>query len=107
MTTIPTPPAEAEVPIACTLTPGQHRSRTAELSALARRALRSREQTDDGERLTFDGDDRTDRELRAAMAAEEACCAFLTMDLRRRGDGLVLEIRGPQEARPIIAQLFA
>jgi hypothetical protein len=29
------------------------------------------------------------------------------MDLQRRGEGLVLEIIGAQDARPVIAELFA
>jgi hypothetical protein len=41
------------------------------------------------------------------IAAESSCCAFLRMDLRRTGDGLVLDIAGPQDARPVIAELFA
>jgi hypothetical protein len=96
-----------DAPIACTLTPGQYHCRTAELAALAKRALRSREQTAHGERLTFDADDEIERELGTAVAAEASCCAFLTMDLQRRDDRLVLDISGPQDARPIIAELFA
>jgi hypothetical protein len=41
------------------------------------------------------------------VAAEAACCAFLTMTLTRAGDQLVLDVAGPPEARPIIAELFA
>jgi hypothetical protein len=94
-------------PIACTLSPDQYKGRTDDLAALAARALRSRERTADGERLLFaDGED-TERELRAVIAAESSCCAFLRMELRRAGDGLVLDIAGPQDARPIIAELFA
>ncbi len=93
--------------IACTLPAEQHRARTGALAGLAERALRAREQTDHGERLTFDGSAEIERELRSAVAAEAACCAFLAMDLRRRDDVLVLEISGPPEARPIIAGLFA
>ena len=48
-----------------------------------------------------------ERELRAVIAAESSCCAFLRMDLARRDEGLVLDIAGPQDARPIIAELFA
>ena len=96
-----------EQPIACTLTPGQYQDRTGELTALAGRALRSREQTADGERLTFADSEDTERELRAAIAAEASCCAFLRMDLQRRPEGLVLDIAAPREARPIIAELFA
>jgi hypothetical protein len=93
-------------PIACTLSPGQHQDRTGELAALAARALRSRDQTADGERLTFADSADTERELRAVIAAESSCCAFLRMSLKRADDGLVLDIAGPHDARPIIAELF-
>ena len=96
-----------EFPIACTLTPGQYADRTGELAALAARALRTREQTAAGERLVFTDTPEIERELRAVIAAESSCCAFLTIDLERTGDGLVLEVAGPQDARPIIAELFA
>jgi len=94
-------------PIACTHAPGEYEDRTSELAALAARALRSREQTPDGERLVFAGGADTERELRAVIAAEASCCAFLRMDLTRADDDLVLDIAGPQAARPIIAELFA
>lgn len=96
-----------EAPIACTLTPGQYADRTGELAALAARALRSREQTAAGERLVFADTTEIERDLRAAIAAEASCCAFLRMDLARTGDGLVLDVAGPEDARPIIAALFA
>jgi hypothetical protein len=96
-----------EHPIACTLSPGRYADRTGELAALAARALRSRAQTPDGERLVFTDTPETERELRAAIDAEAACCAFLRMRLHRRDDGLVLDIAGPQDARPVIAELFA
>ena len=96
-----------EQPIACTLGAAEYKDRTAELAALAERALRSREQTPDGERLVFaDGVD-VERDLRSMIAAESSCCAFLRMDLVRRDEGLVLDIAGPRDARPIIAELFA
>jgi hypothetical protein len=94
-------------PIACTLSPGEFQDRTGRLAALAARALRSREATAGGERLVFADSGETERELRAAIAAEARCCAFLRLDLRRGSDGLVLDISGPEEARPIIAELFA
>ena len=96
-----------EQPIACTLSPGQYQDRTGELAALAARVLRSREQTPDGERLIFTDGPATEQELRAAIAAESSCCAFLRMDLQRADEGLVLDIAGPRDARPIIAELFA
>ena len=96
-----------DTPIACTLGAAEYRSRTADLAALAERALRSREPTEQGERLTFERSDGVERELAAAVAAEAACCAFLRMNLRRHADRLVLDIAGPPEARPVIAELFA
>jgi hypothetical protein len=98
-----TPP---EIPIACTLDAREYAGRTATLAALAARALRRREPTRTGERFVFAGTREIERELRAVIAAEARCCAFLTMDLRRRDDGLVLEIDGPRDARPVIAALF-
>jgi hypothetical protein len=94
-------------PIACTLSAAQYQQRTRELAALAARALRTRERTADGERLVFADGAGVERELRAVIAAEASCCAFLRMDLARRDDGLVLDIAGPDDARPIIAELFA
>jgi hypothetical protein len=105
-TTTPNDPA-TEAPIACTLTPGQSADRTRDLAALAARALRTREQTAAGERLVFTDTPEIECELRAVIAAEASCCAFLRMDLERTGDCLVLDIAGPQDARPIIAELFA
>jgi hypothetical protein len=96
-----------DAPLACTLTPGQYADRTGELAGLAARTLRSREQTPAGERLVFADTPEIERELRAVIAAEASCCAFLTMDLQRIADGLVLDILGPPDARPVIAELFA
>src|SRR5919109_4593048 len=96
-----------DTPIACTLPVDQFRTRTGELAALGSRALRSREPIEHGERLGFAADDTTERDLRAAIAAEAECCAFLSMDLRRDDDRLLLDITGPDEARPIIEQMFA
>jgi hypothetical protein len=92
--------------IACTLNPGEYTDRTGQLAALATRGLRTRQPTPDGERLTFTDTEQTEHELRAAIAAESSCCAFLRMDLHRAGGVLVLDIAGPEDARPIIAELF-
>ena len=94
-------------PIACTLSPGELRERTAALAELAGRALRARAPIPGGERLTFAGGAAGERDLRAAVEAERACCAFLALDLRRERDRLVLDVTGPVEAAPVIAELFA
>ena len=94
-------------PIACTLAPDEFRSRSSDLAAIAARSLRQRAPIPGGERLTFAGDDATERELRAVVAAEAQCCAFLELDLRRQREHLVLDVVGPEDAQPLIAELFA
>jgi len=94
-------------PIACTLPPGELRARIAALAELAGRTLEARTPILGGERLTFAGGAVVERDLRAAVEAERACCAFLALDLRREGDRLVLDVTGPAEAEPVIAELFA
>lgn len=96
-----------EIPIACTLPPDAYRARTDELGALARPALRTREPTACGERLVFTDTPGVERRLRDVIAAESRCCPFLRMELTRTPRGLVLEIAGAEDARPVIAQLFA
>ena len=94
-------------PIACTLTAERYRGRTQDVNALACRALRSREPLAGGVRLEFDAGAETERELRALVAAEAERCAFLRMEIRDGNDALILEVTGPADAQPIIAELFA
>jgi hypothetical protein len=93
--------------IACTLTSAELRARRAETAAVARRALRSRRPVERGEQLAFAADPVTEAALQALVAVEAECCSFLTLDLRRAGDALELTITGPEEAAPIVAELFA
>jgi len=98
---------DRDLPIACTLAPAEYATRTDDLAAFSALALRSRRPIAGGERLTFAGSADVERRLRMAIAAEARCCAFLDMHLQRTDDGLVLDIRGPEAARPVIAELFA
>jgi hypothetical protein len=93
-------------PIACSLTADQYAHRTAEASDLARRALRERRPLPGGARLIFDADTDTARELRALVTAEAQCCPFLRMDLDETEGGLQLDVTGPEDAQPIIAEIF-
>ncbi|HEU4656072.1 MAG TPA: hypothetical protein VFR97_01040 [Capillimicrobium sp.] len=93
--------------VACALTSSAYQDRIAQLADAAARTLVSRRPIDGGERLTFTDTPEAERELRAAIAAESACCSFLGMSLTRTRDGLVLDVTGPEAAQPIIAQLFA
>jgi hypothetical protein len=94
-------------PIACTLSASDYGARAQQMAELARDALRSRQPIPDGVRLTFNPGRGTERQLREIVAAEARCCAFLRMELRSGADGLILDITGPDQAEPIIAELFA
>ena len=89
------------------MTSADYAARAEATADLARRALRSREPIANGTRLTFAAAVDIERELREVIAAEARCCAFLRMDLRPGAHAWVLEVTGPAEAEPIIAQLFA
>ena len=94
-------------PIACSLNAGDLEERLRRLGELSANALVSRRSIPGGERLLFIDTPDTERALRAAIDAEASCCSFLTMTLERTRTGLVLDVTGPELARPIIAELFA
>ncbi len=94
-------------PISCGLSAQEYAARTGRTAELVRTSLRSREPVGRGQRMTFAGGDETERELRALVAAEALCCPFLRFDLARDGDELRIVVTGPDEAQPVIAQLFA
>src|SRR5690348_11653661 len=96
-----------KIPIACTLTSAELRERRAETAAIAHRSLLFRRPVEHGEQLFFAAGTATEAALQAVVAAEAECCPFLTLDLRRTGDALELTVTGPDEAAPIIAELFA
>jgi hypothetical protein len=94
-------------PIACTLSASDYVSRRDEIAAIGRQALRSREPLAGGARLTFAAAGDTERRLREVIAAEAGCCSFLRFELGGDGQTLLLDITGPDDAQPIIAELFA
>jgi hypothetical protein len=53
--------------------------------------------------------DRPDieRRTRELVTAESKCCAFLDFELDRENGHLVLDISGPEDARPVIDMFFA
>lgn len=97
--------AGTELPIACSLSAADYGARSDEISALASEALRAPEPIDGGVRFAFapGAEDR----LRRLVDAEAECCPFLTMHLRRTSDALELEVTGPAEAAPVIAEVFS
>ena len=94
-------------PFACTLAPDDRGARLALIKALSDDALLQRTATARGLSVRLRDSPETERRVRELVAAESRCCAFLEFSVRRDGAGLVLEIAGPEEARPVIETFFA
>lgn len=92
-------------PIACTLEPGAMPERLADWKAVLDRATTRVATADGGLRIEL-GDDVDLGELARLIGAEQHCCAFfsfaLTVDLR----GSALEVRAPEGAANIVAEMF-
>ena len=96
-----------ELPIACTLTPDGMTARLALIDALAADGLIDRTPTDAGLRVRLRDTPEVEQRTRELVAAESECCAFLDFTLDREGGELVLDIAGPEDARPVIEMFFA
>jgi hypothetical protein len=96
-----------DLPIACTLTPNGMSARRALIDALAADGLLSRASTDSGLRVRLRDTPEIEERTRDLVAAEARCCAFLDFELGRDGGDLVLDISGPEDARPVIEMFFA
>src|SRR5262249_53999932 len=91
---------------ACTLTPDEMPDRLAETAALAR-GLQSSVVVDGRAVLRFRTGDDTRARAAAFVAAESACCSFLSMELREEPDAVVLAVEGPEGAEAIVRALVA
>lgn len=96
-----------ELPIVCTLNPALKRDRLAWVDALAADALRSREPIEGGLRHRFRAGDDVERRVRELAALESECCAFLSFEVSREADAVLLDVTGSAEAQPVIDQLLA
>lgn len=96
-----------EIPIACTLTPDGMTARVALIDALAADGLLDRTATDHGLRVRLLDRPHIEQRTRELVAAESKCCAFLDFELGRDQGDLVLDISGPEDARPVIELFFA
>ena len=97
--------ADVSVPIACTLDAQELKSRFAEISALAGRALLHHEQ--DGRTLHLRYGLGAAAQLERLVAQERQCCAFLQFDLHRTPDAVHLDITAPAEAGEFAPLLYA
>ena len=96
--------AGAAEPVACTLAPSAVPDRMADWHALLAHAT-EREHLDDGVRVRFAAGTPVGA-LAELAVAEQACCRFFAFALVVDGRGLALEVRGPDDARPVIDAVF-
>jgi hypothetical protein len=94
-----------ELPIACTLTPGAMTDRVDWLRRLGAASLIDGERHDGKLDLRFDA--AAEDEVRAWVAAERECCAFLSFDLRSSAGELRLGVDAPADAEPVLDGLLA
>lgn len=79
------------LPVACTLEGGAARERVGAWQAVLGAALRQREATPDGVRLTFAPDHSTSHTLLDLVAAERDCCGWASWTLTTTGTATVVE----------------
>jgi hypothetical protein len=96
-----------ELPIACTLTADGMTARMALIDALTADGLLDRTTTETGLRVRLLDRPDIEQRTRELVAAESKCCAFLDFELGRDNGYLVLDIAGPEDARPVIDMFFA
>ena len=92
------------LPIACTLTPGDLRERLGLIRALTAEALVGYDR--DGLVLTLRYAPEAVERVRAMVASEQHCCAFLTFDVREQPDVVHVTITAPEHARDAADELF-
>ena len=96
--------AADQQPIACTLTAGDLRDRLAWIAALNRDALPGYDRADLTLRLRYAL--HAVQHVGELMRQEQACCAFLTFEMREESDAVTLTIKAPEEARATVEALF-
>lgn len=92
------------LPIACTLTSDDLQERLALIHALTAEALVGYDR--DGLVLTLRYAPAAVERVRAMVASEQHCCAFLNFDVREQLDALRVTITAPETARDAADELF-
>jgi len=98
-------PVLSDLPIACSLGAADLSQRLAEIGALGRDALVGSEIAPGRAVLRFSGGVH-DR-VAAIAVAEAQCCPFLELRVTDEPDAVVLEIRAPADAQPVLEELAA
>jgi hypothetical protein len=92
------------LPIACALTSGALQERLRLIYALTAEALVGYDR--DGLVLTLRYASEAVERVRAMVASEQHCCAFLNFDVREQPDVVHLTITAPENARDAADELF-
>jgi hypothetical protein len=95
-----------DLPIACTLSPGELGERLALVDGLVADALVAREPIPGGIRARFRAAPGVERRVRELAAGESRCCAFLDFDVRVDGEAVLLDVTGSPDAMPAIQELL-
>ena len=98
------PATPGEPAIACTLSAASMKGRIADWNALLTHVDR-RERIDGGVRSVFTATVTID-ELMRLVAAEQDCCQFFRFAITVDTRGIALEVRAPDDARPIVESMF-
>jgi hypothetical protein len=92
------------LPIACTLTPGDLQERLALIRGLTAEALFGHDRS--GLVLVLRYAPEAVERVRAMVAREQHCCAFLNFEIREQPDAVHLTITAPENARDAADELF-
>jgi hypothetical protein len=91
-------------PIACTLTPGAFKDRTAWLAALNKEALRKYQRRDLILELSYAPEAR--ERVHEMVRNEQACCGFLAFELHETRNEIRLTVTAPETTREAADALF-
>ncbi|WP_159924624.1 MerR family transcriptional regulator [Rhodococcus sp. WAY2] len=92
-------------PVACTLGGDQKGERIQRWQQVLDSAT-GREDIDGGLRLRFPADPDLVADVARLAAAEQSCCAFFDFTLQLTPGTLVLGVRAPEAAEPLVTELF-
>ena len=92
------------LPIACTLTPGDLRERLALIRRLTTEALLGHDRH--GLVLALRYAPAALERVRAMVASEQHCCAFLNFEIQEQGDVVHVTITAPENASDAADELF-
>jgi hypothetical protein len=96
----------SEPVIACSLDGDGQAKRLQEIAELRQRALLEARETPAGLRMRFSARPGIREELEQLIEIESRCCSFLRFELDCSDEELVLEVGGPEQARPLIEGMF-